>query len=325
MRRRRASLKGVSGVGLCLTHPDCRGHVPTFGHPERVARLDAALAGARRAGFREITPQVNEAAVLQAVTRIHDPNLPERLRKACERAPALFDSADNPISPGSYRAAVAAVACALEGLERLRMGEASRVFAAIRPPGHHATRSQAMGFCFFNNVAVVAEEACRRGMGPVAIVDFDVHHGNGTQELFYHRDDVFYLSVHRYPFYPGTGGADEVGTGKGRGCTRNFPLAAGADDDTYVEALSFGLEELTKTMTPELWLISAGFDAHELDPLGGMAVTTAGFARIGKLLADAAAGKPLFALLEGGYHLKALEDSVAAFLSALLGGEAPKA
>ncbi len=281
------------------------------------------MAGARRAGWREEVPDVDEGVVVAAVERIHDPSLPLRLREACKHAPTLFDCADNPIAPGTYRAAVAAVACALEGLGRLRAGRAFRVFAAIRPPGHHATRSQAMGFCFFNNAAVVAEVACAQGMGPVAIVDFDVHHGNGTQELFYHRNDVFYLSVHRYPFYPGTGSADEVGVGKGRGFTRNFPLAAGADDDTYVEALSFGLEELTKAVTPQLWLVSAGFDAHELDPLGGMAVTAAGFGRIGTLLAQAAAGKPLLALLEGGYHLKALEESVAAFLLQLVGpGEA---
>lgn len=317
----RGSLSFVSAQGLCLTHPDCRLHVPTFGHPERVARLDAALAGARKAGWREEAASVDEGVALEAVGRTHDPRLPLRLREACKHAPAIFDCADNPISPGTYRAAVAAAACALEGLQRLRAGEASRVFAAIRPPGHHATRSQAMGFCFCNNVAVVAEAACAQGMGPVAIVDFDVHHGNGTQELFYHRDDVFYLSVHRYPFYPGTGGADEIGVGKGRGFTRNFPLAAGADDDTYVEALSFGLEELTKAMTPQLWLVSAGFDAHELDPLGGMGVTTAGFGRIGKLLAVACAGQPLLAVLEGGYHLQALEESVAAFLSHLVAPE----
>lgn len=325
LRGLRGSFSFVSVKGLCLTHPECRLHVPPLGHPERVARQDAALAGARQAGWDEEIPSVDEGAALEAVGRTHDPGLPSRLREACKQAPAIFDCADNPISQGTYRAAVAAVACALEGLQRLRAGVASRAFAAIRPPGHHATRSQAMGFCFFNNVAVVAEAACAQGLGPVAIVDFDVHHGNGTQELFYHRDDVFYLSVHRYPFYPGTGSAAEIGAGKGRGFTRNFPLAAGADDDTYVEALSFGLEEVTKTMTPQLWLVSAGFDAHELDPLGGMAVTTAGFARIGKLLGQAAAGKPLLAVLEGGYHLQALEDSVAAFLSHLVGSEEPKA
>lgn len=305
--------------GLFLTHPDCREHVPFLGHPERVARLDAALAGAQSAGFTQEIADLDEQEALEAVTRVHDPRLPERLREACQRAPAIFDCADNPISAGTYRAAVAAAACVLAGLDRVQSGSASRVFAAVRPPGHHATRSQAMGFCFFNNVAVVAEEACRRGMGPVAIVDFDVHHGNGTQELFYQRDDVFYLSVHRYPFYPGTGSADEIGAGKGTGFTRNFPLAAGADDDTYVEALSFGLEELLQAFSPRLWLVSAGFDAHELDPLGGMAVTTEGFRRIGGLLAQVAGESPVLAVLEGGYNLKALEPSVGAFLAGLAG------
>ncbi|MCX7895055.1 MAG: histone deacetylase [Thermoanaerobaculum sp.] len=300
-----------------LTHPACRQHIPAPGHPERVARLEAALAGARRAGFAERTPAVDEEAVLQAIVKVHDPRLPERLREACRRAPSFFDSADNPISPGTFAAAVAAVGCVLEGLAHIMAGNAPRVFAAVRPPGHHATRSQAMGFCFFNNVAVAAEAALQKGFGPVAIVDFDVHHGNGTQELFYHRDDVFYLSLHRYPYYPGTGGADEIGVGRGRGFTRNLPLAPGADDEVYLGALALGLEEVMRAMSPHMWLISAGFDAHELDPLGGMAVTTAGFQKMGKLLAQAAGSVPVLVVLEGGYNLDALKESVAAFLSGL--------
>ncbi|MCS7182311.1 MAG: histone deacetylase [Thermoanaerobaculum sp.] len=282
-----------------------------------MARLEAALAGARRAGFAERTPAVDEEAVLQAIVQVHDPRLPERLREACRRAPSFFDSADNPISPGTFAAAVAAVGCVLDGLAHIMAGNAPRVFAAVRPPGHHATRSQAMGFCFFNNVAVAAEAALQKGFGPVAIVDFDVHHGNGTQELFYHRDDVFYLSLHRYPYYPGTGGADEIGVGRGRGFTRNLPLAPGADDEVYLGALALGLEEVMRAMSPHMWLISAGFDAHELDPLGGMAVTTEGFQKMGKLLAQAAGSVPVLVVLEGGYNLDALKESVAAFLSGL--------
>ncbi|MGC8916455.1 MAG: histone deacetylase family protein [Thermoanaerobaculum sp.] len=312
-------MAGVSG--LCLTHPWCRDHVPFLGHPERVGRLDAALAGARRAGFRQEVPDVDEAAVLQAVARVHDPALAQRLRQACQRAPAIFDSADNPISPGTYRAAVAASGCVLAGLERALENPEVRVFVAVRPPGHHATRSQAMGFCFFNNVAVAAEAAVNAGAGPVLIVDFDVHHGNGTQELFYHRNDVGYLSVHRYPFYPGTGSAEEIGAGKGQGFTRNVPLAAGADDDTYLEALAMGLADLLSLFSPQVFLVSAGFDAHELDPLGGMAVSTAGFGKIGGLLGQVAKDRPLVAVLEGGYDLKALEESVAAFLSGLVKGK----
>jgi acetoin utilization deacetylase AcuC-like enzyme len=304
---------------LVLTHADCGQHVPAPGHPERPARLEAALEGARLAGFTPEECELAEEEVLAAVGWVHDPQLAERLAAACGNAPTFFDSPDNPVSQGTYRAAVAAVGCALAGLQAIRQGRASRVFAALRPPGHHATRSRAMGFCFFNNVAVAAEAACRAGLAPVAVVDFDVHHGNGTQELFYHRDDVFYLSVHRYPFYPGTGGAQEIGVGRGKGFTRNFPLAAGADDATYLEALAAGLEELQKTLTPRVWLVSAGFDAHQWDPLGGMEVTTQGFGRIGALLHQVAGEAPVLAVLEGGYSLRALTEGVAAFCRNLAG------
>lgn len=267
----------------------------------------------------EAIPSVEEGKVLEAVTRIHDPRLPERLVAACALAPTFLDTADNPVSQGTYEAAIAATACVMAGLEALARGDARWVFASVRPPGHHATRDRAMGFCFFNNVAVVAQEACGRGLGPVAVVDFDVHHGNGTQELFYHRSDVFYLSIHRYPFYPGTGTADEVGTGEGFGFTRNIPLSGGADDATYLAALSMGLEELTARLSPRLWLVSAGFDASERDPLGGMNVTNNGFGRIGSLIRQAAGETPVLAVLEGGYNLQALEEGLAAFLSGLLG------
>lgn len=311
----------MSGSGVVVTQPLCARHVPAPGHPERPARLQAALLGARAAGWQETESVVGEELVLEAVAAVHDRELPARLAQACQRAPAFFDSADNPICRDTYAAALAAVGCLLAGLEVLLQGKRGRVFAAVRPPGHHATYSRAMGFCFFNNVAVAAEQACRRGLAPVAIVDFDVHHGNGTQELFYHRSDVFYLSVHRYPFYPGTGGADEVGVGAGQGFTRNFPLAAGADDRTYVEAVACGLEEIEKKCRPALWLVSAGFDAHELDPLGGMNVTTKGFGQLGRLLHQVAGSRPLMAALEGGYHLQALQDSVAAFCRSLGGGD----
>jgi len=304
---------------VVLTHADCGLHVPPPGHPERPARLEAVLEGARQAGLSPLHCDVREEEALEAVAWLHDPQLAERLAAACRQAPTFFDSPDNPVSQGTYRAAVAAVGCALAGLQAIRQERALRVFAALRPPGHHATRSRAMGFCFFNNVAVAAEAACRAGLGPVAVVDFDVHHGNGTQELFYHRDDVFYLSVHRYPFYPGTGSAQEIGVGRGKGFTRNFPLAAGASDSTFLEALTVGLEELIKTVTPRLWLVSAGFDAHQWDPLGGMEVTTEGFGRIGLLLHKAAGEAPVLAVLEGGYSLQALTQAVRAFCQGLGG------
>jgi acetoin utilization deacetylase AcuC-like enzyme len=176
-----------------------------------------------------------------------------------------------------------------------------------------------MGFCYFNNVAVAAEEALAAGLGPVAVVDFDAHHGNGTQEHFWRRSDAFFLSVHRYPSYPGTGAGDEEGEGPGHGFTRNFPLAAGADDDTYAGAVEAGLEEIVERMSPHLWLVSAGFDAHRRDPIGGMQVSEAGFARIGSSLREAAGDTPVIAVLEGGYDLEALQASVRAFVEGLTG------
>jgi acetoin utilization deacetylase AcuC-like enzyme len=285
------------------------------GHPERPERLRAVVEGARSAGAASLPVVVSEENVLAAVERVHEPGYAERLREACAGAPRIFDTPDNPVSSGSYRAAVAAVACSLTAVDAVLAGDADCVFVAVRPPGHHALHAKAMGYCFFNNVAVAAEELLARGCGPVAIVDFDVHHGNGTQKHFWERADAFFLSVHRYPFYPGTGGADEIGSGRGRGFTRNFPLAAGADDETYTEAVAAGLEEILKTGEPRAWLVSAGFDAHREDPLGGMQVSDAGFGVIGKMLGQARRGSPLVAVLEGGYRPEALQRSVRAFLT----------
>jgi acetoin utilization deacetylase AcuC-like enzyme len=302
---------------LVAAHEDCLEHRPFPGHPERPERLAAALEGAAAAGAARLEVDVDEDRVIAAVERVHDPALPRRLRDACRHAPAVFDSQDNPISAGSYRAAVAAAACSLAAVDAVLRGETSTVFVPARPPGHHALHDRAMGFCFFNNVAVAAEEMLARSGGPVAIVDFDVHHGNGTQAHFWERADVFYLSVHRYPFYPGGGSADETGGGRGRGFTRNFPLAGGADDSVYTGALAAGIEEILATMVPRAWLVSAGFDAHREDPLGGMLLSDEGYAAIGSMLAQVRGKGPLIAVLEGGYMLEALRGSVQAFIAGL--------
>ena len=199
-------------------------------------------------------------------------------------------------------------------------------FAAVRPPGHHAEADQAMGFCYFNNAAVAAEHLLRRhGLERVAIVDFDVHHGNGTQHLFEERGDVLYVSLHQYPFYPGTGAAAETGIGAGRGATLNLPLPAGSGDDAYSQAFDRQVVPALRRFAPQLLLISAGFDAWQGDPLGGMRVTLDGYRRWGELLAGVAerhCGGRSVSLLEGGYDLGSLGELVEAYLAGLTGSEA---
>lgn len=309
---------------LAFTHEECGGHRPVWGHPERPERLEAAMAGARLAGARFALVEVDNARALAAVERVHDASLAGRLDAACRGAtPVAFDCPDNPISAGTYRAALAAVRATLAGVDAVLSRRAHPAWVAVRPPGHHALRARAMGFCFFNNAAIAAEEFRVRGARSVVVVDVDVHHGNGTQDHFFARRDVFYLSLHRFPFYPGSGGGDEIGVGEGTGFTRNFPLVARAGDDVYEAALTAGVEDVMRITQPDAWVISAGFDAHAADPLGGMAVSSKGFERIGSILRQASAGKPIVALLEGGYHLTALVESVHGFLAGLVGsGEA---
>ena len=310
-----------SGVRV-VTHEACLGHEPFPGHPERPRRLAAALAGARDAGAEPLAVAVDEEAALAAVATVHHPGLAARFRAACGQAPRTFDSDDNPVSAGSYRAAIAAVSACLAAVDGIASGRARRVFAAVRPPGHHALHDRAMGFCFFNNAAITAEALLARGIGPIAVVDFDVHHGNGTQEHFYARRDVFYLSLHAFPGYPGTGGGDEIGTGAGVGFTRNLPLAVGSGDEVFREAFAVGVAEILAAMSPAAWVVSAGFDAHRDDPLGHMTMTDAGFADFGRTLRGVSGEKPVVAMLEGGYDLKALQRSIFAFLAGLRGAAA---
>ena len=258
---------------------------------------------------------------LAAVTALHAESYVRRFEHAVARGDALLDSADNPLSPGVWAAAWAAVEATLAAADWVAGGSDRVGFAAVRPPGHHAEAATAMGFCFFDNVAVAAEHLRRRhGAGRVAIFDFDVHHGNGTQHLFEARADVFYASTHQYPFYPGTGAADEVGVGAGAGATLNVPLPAGTGDDGYAEAIEERVLPALRRFAPEVLLLSAGFDAWMHDPLGGMAVSEAGFARWGewlrRLAAEACGGRVL-AVLEGGYDLRSLPGLVAAHLQGL--------
>ncbi|MDX1630795.1 MAG: histone deacetylase [Thermoanaerobaculia bacterium] len=304
-----------------FTSRECDEHRVPRGFPERAERRDAVLRGARVVGDETVEVETGSIEIDDAVAAVHPDGYLERLRRAVERRDGLIDSADTPLSPGTWRAARAAVAVVLQALERAAEGEAC--FAVVRPPGHHAEAETAMGFCYLNNVAVAAAQARNRwGCDRVAVIDLDVHHGNGTQHIFERDPSIFYGSTHQYPFYPGTGAASETGRGPGKGSTLNLPLPAGTGDPGYREAIRGELLPAVRDFGPEVLLVSIGFDPWRRDPLGGMAVTEGGFrdwARWCRELADEICGGRILALLEGGYDLDSLEPLGRAFSEGLAG------
>ena len=290
------------------------------GHPETAQRIEAVVEHLKSSGLSIQAPESPERT-LDAITRLHEPTYVARLAQACLSAPesaegrafAHFDSADNPISRHTFEAAYRAVGLVLAATDAVLDEKERAVFVAARPPGHHALAAEAMGFCFLNTIAIAASDAVHaRGLARVLVADFDVHHGNGTQELFWEDGRVAYLSVHRYPFYPGTGAADEEGEGRGRGATVNVPLGEGASDARYAGSFVAALERLAERFRPELVLVSAGFDPHAHDPLGGMHVTEEGFGRMTRALREVAstfASGRVVSLLEGGYDVHATSSS----------------
>jgi acetoin utilization deacetylase AcuC-like enzyme len=311
---------GIFTAERCLEH-----RVPA-GFPERSERLARIIERLRLRGFDVAGVGAGGADWRDAVLAVHDSEYVERFHRAVERCDGLLDSADNPLSPGTWNAAVAAVETAIAACDWSMAGARRCAFAAIRPPGHHAEHDLAMGFCFFNHAAVAAERLRRRyGVEKVAILDFDVHHGNGTQHLFEERADVLYVSTHQYPFYPGTGAAEERGRGAGFGATVNVPLPAGSDDVVYRRAFEDIVLPAIDAFRGGALVISAGFDAFAFDPLGGMRVTAEGFREWGVLIAGLAdqlcEGRSL-SLLEGGYDLEALPELVEAYLEGLTGTSA---
>jgi acetoin utilization deacetylase AcuC-like enzyme len=283
--------------------------------------LLSVAADLRSAGAEVVEPR---RVTDDELRRVHDADYLTMLRETAGRAVAL--DADTFTSPESYETARFAAGAATGAVDAVvDGGQGSRVFALVRPPGHHAERAKAMGFCFFNSVAVAAAHARARGLGRVAIVDYDVHHGNGTQWSFYDDPNVLFISSHQYPYYPGTGAAGDIGTGKGRGFTVNLPLAAGATDADYERVFGEVAFPVLRQFAPELILLSAGFDAHADDPLGGMRLTASEFVRLTAAvgtIADQCCGGRVVALTEGGYDLKALADCTRA-VGQTLGGEAP--
>jgi len=301
-------------------------HDTGIDHPERATRLDAALEGVGRAGMHDavldgvdIHPEAS-----RIVRKVHSPEYERQLEDAVRAGFRYFHSMDNPVSSATFAAARAAVATSLVAAEDIWQRDGSRrAFIVARPPGHHAERTEAMGFCFFNTIACVAEWLREQpGIERVFVYDFDVHHGNGTQHLFEERDDVFYASVHRFPFYPGTGAADEIGEGRGRGFTMNIPLEAGEGDAAFLRATEDRIIRAIDDFQPNAILLSSGFDAHIRDPLGGMTVTEQAYGELTRRIVESAEkwcdGRVL-SLLEGGYDREGLAASVAEHVNALRG------
>jgi acetoin utilization deacetylase AcuC-like enzyme len=294
--------------------PALERHVNALSGVEVPRRFPAAVAGideAERAGL-PVERRPFGPAGEDALMRIHTGGYVERLRALSEAGGGYLDP-DTALGPGSFGVAALASGAACAAVDSALAGEAS--FAVVRPPGHHAGAAYAMGFCLFNHAAVAAAHARSLGVGRVAVLDWDVHHGNGTQDVFYGDGEVLYLSVHRSPFYPGTGRTEEAGEGEGLGLTVNVPLPGRSAEDVYAEAFAGVLVPVLREYEPGLLIVSAGYDAHAADPLGGMGLEADSFARFAALLSavcrEAGAPPPTF-VLEGGYDLDALGRSVAA-------------
>ena len=295
-------------------------HQPPPGHPERPERaevMDVVAGEFRSRGGDVAAPRL---VTDEQLARVHDPDYLRRIAETAGQALAL--DPDTYTSTDTYEVARLAAGAAVDAVERVMTGTHALALAMVRPPGHHAERGRAMGFCFYNNIAVAAAHARTVGAGRVAIVDYDVHHGNGTQHMFESNANVLYISTHQYPFYPGTGAVDEVGVGAGGGFTVNLPLAAGATDDDYRLVFAEVALPVLRQFRPDLILVSAGFDAHERDPLVNMRITTEAFGAMTmelRMVAAECCGERMALLTEGGYDLRALKGSLDAVIGALSG------
>ncbi len=309
-------------------HPDYLKHLPGKDHPERPDRLKAIISGLEKSGLLEKLVKIEAShSALEWVAKVHDKAYIDFVKKACLEGPRLLD-ADTAVSPESYSIALKAVSGILAACDAVMKKKVDNAFCAVRPPGHHAEKDKAMGFCLFNNVAVAArylQEVYK--LKKILIVDWDVHHGNGTQNIFYADPSVYYFSVHQFPFYPGSGSEEEEGEGDGKGFTLNIPMAAGSGDTEYIELFENLFYPEAKRFKPDFILISAGFDGHKDDPLANIDLTEEGYQKMTEVvmrLAEECCQGRIVSSLEGGYNLKSLSSSVKAHIETLLYWEPKK-
>lgn len=313
--------EAVARVGIAHD-PLCLEHQTGAGHPERPERYEAVMGGLEKSGLlRRLVPIDSRDATEEEILACHDAGYVQRARAEVEAGRGELSTGDTRISRRSWDCAKRAAGNVCAAVDAVMEGKVKRAFCAVRPPGHHATGSRGMGFCLLNNIAIGARHAQKKHrVERVLIVDWDVHHGNGTQDIFYEDGSVFFFSVHQHPWYPGTGMSDETGAGRGVGATMNWPVRAGSGRREVFE----GFERLLEAMNgfkPQLILISAGFDSRENDPLGELRLTDGDFAdltrMLKKLAAQDAQGR-VVSVLEGGYSLGGLASGVRAHVEVLL-------
>lgn len=303
---------------LLLSHKSYQAHDTGLHHPERPERLNSVSKGLDQSVFSDLVRESAPRADHSAIRRVHPGDYLDQVLATIPSEGLHLIDGDTIVSPGSGEAMVRAAGAVVRAVDAVAGGEADNAFCAVRPPGHHAESKRAMGFCLVNNVAVGALHArAAHGYQRVAMIDFDVHHGNGTQEIFWNDADAFYASSHQYPFYPGTGARRERGAHNN---VVNIPLAAGSGGDVFRDALSEEILPALNAFKPDFILISAGFDAHKDDPLGGLGLTEADFAWATSAIMNTArevCGGRVVSVLEGGYNLDALAECVVAHVETL--------
>lgn len=306
---------------LLITHPSCLEHNPPQGHPERPDRLRAIEQVLSLERFKVLKRMEAPQATLETIKLCHSERYVDEIGEIAPKEGLVQIDGDTSMSPGTLEAILRAAGGAVAATDAVMTGKVTNAFVATRPPGHHAEISRALGFCFFNNAAIAARHAQRKyGISRAAIVDFDVHHGNGTQDIFWSDGTVMYCSTHEMPLFPGTGRQSERGDHDN---IVNLPLAAGAGGPEFRNAFEATILPRLATFAPELVVISAGFDAHYRDPLGGLKLEASDFAWVTQRLTDFAdtnANGRIVSVLEGGYDLKGLAKSVAAHVSMLMAG-----